>query len=304
MNYFQLLPNLVLSTPTPTDSSATLTIKNLFRSIRFRSDMKKYIQFYERYVVLDDEKPSDVSFKFYENPSYDWMILLFNNIRDINSEWPKSEYFLNEHIRTKYLDPYAVHHYETKQVLYNGLELLPAGLEVLSDFTFSTPPEIGGFGFKGTVTEGSPVIEIIGPTTNVQSSGVEVFNNVIPGYPLFCPTSIFPDGTEIVNCERNVDGVYYVTVDQDALTSQYYDAFSTSRYGPKVLKGDNVLNRVTNYEYESKLNESKRLISILSPSLLRTVEEEFRNKLAYQEFTEYTPPDQEYSLDQKLSNFY
>lgn len=304
MNYFQIVPNLVLPTPTQEDSGSTTTTKNIFRSIRFRSDMKRYTQFYEKYVILDGEKPSDVSFKFYGDPNFDWLILLFNDIKDINSEWPKSTQQINELINTKYVDPYAIHHYETKQIIFNDLELLPAGKIVQEDFTFTTPPQITGFGFQGTVVEGSSVITING-SSQIIATGPTVFHNVFNGAPLFVSPEIFPDGTEIVDCQRNIDNVFYVTVSKESLvTSTNPIEFGTSKYGPVTLKGDKVLDKVYNYDYEMSLNDRKRTISILAPSLLTSVVEEFREKLAYQELTEYSPKDQEYTIEQRLSQFY
>lgn len=304
MYYFQLLPDISLSTPTSTDNTAKTTAKNIFRSIRFRSDMKRYTQFYEKYIILDGERPMDVAMKFYGDPNYDWLVILFNNIKNVDNEWPRSTQQINEIIRTKYTDPYSVHHYETKQVMFEGIEILPAGKIVQENFTFTTPSQISGFGFNGIITAGSPIIQIKG-SAEILSSGPAVFENVFKGGPLFVSPSIFPDGTEIIECRRNIDNTYYVTVDQNALvTSTTPILFGTSKYGPVTLKGEQVIKTVYNQDYEMELNDIKRRISILSPSLLTTVVEEFRQKLAYQELTEYVPEDLEFTIEQKISAFY
>lgn len=304
MNYFQLLPNLVLSDAKDADGTATKTVKNIFRSIRFRSDMKRYIQFYEQYVITDTEKPSDVAMKFYGNPNYDWLVLLFNNIKDANNEWPRNTQQMEEVIRSKYVNPYGVHHYETKKYLFNGIELIPDGLIVDEDFSFTTPSIISGYQFYGTIEEGSPVIFIRG-SADILSTGPTVFKNAYAGAPLRIDTSYFPDGTEIVEVRRNIDNTYYVLVDKNALiTSESPIQFGSSKFGPVTLKGDKIIRPIYNYDYEMGINEKKRTISILDPSLLLTVEEEFRSKLQYQEITEYTPEDTEYSLEAKINSFY
>ena len=57
---------------------------------------------YSPYVVADGEKPDFVSYKFYNNPGYDWVILLTNNIHSIYDEWPRSSEEFNQYIIEKY----------------------------------------------------------------------------------------------------------------------------------------------------------------------------------------------------------
>lgn len=304
MNYFKIVPDLVLSTPSSVDGSATTTVKNIFRSIRFRSDMKRYIQYYEEYVIKDNEKPSDVAYQFYDNPNYDWIILLFNNIKDVDNEWPLSTQRVNELINKKYSNPYGVHHYETKKIEFNGIEILPEGLIVKSDFNFMSPAQMTGYQFSGTIEEDSSVIYING-SAEIISQGPRVFKDAYAGAPLNVSPSIFPDGTEIVEVRRNIDNTYYVVVSNNALvTSSIPIQFGSTKFGPINLKGEKVIKTVYNYDYEMEKNDNKRKISILEPSLILTVEEEFRNKLSYQELTEYAPEGQEYTLEQKINSFY
>lgn len=57
---------------------------------------------YSPYVVADGEKPDFVSYKFYNNPGYDWVILLANNIHSIYDDWPKSSETFEQYIIDKY----------------------------------------------------------------------------------------------------------------------------------------------------------------------------------------------------------
>ena len=54
------------------------------------------------YVVADGEKPDFISYKFYNNPGYDWIILLTNNVHSIYDEWPRSSDAFNQYIIQKY----------------------------------------------------------------------------------------------------------------------------------------------------------------------------------------------------------
>ena len=71
------------------------------------SKIKNYLTEYRGisvfpYVVADGEKPDFISYKFYNNPGYDWIILLTNNVHSIYDEWPRSSDAFNQYIIQKY----------------------------------------------------------------------------------------------------------------------------------------------------------------------------------------------------------
>ena len=71
------------------------------------SKIKNYITEYRSisyspYVVQDGESPDYISYKFYNNPGYDWIILLTNNIHSIYDDWPKTTDAFNQYVAEKY----------------------------------------------------------------------------------------------------------------------------------------------------------------------------------------------------------
>lgn len=71
------------------------------------SKVKDYITQYRSigftpYVVDDGESADYISYKFYGNPGYDWIILMTNNIHSIYDEWPRSSESFKEYIIYKY----------------------------------------------------------------------------------------------------------------------------------------------------------------------------------------------------------
>ena len=71
------------------------------------SKIKNYLTDYRGisfspYVVEDGEKPDFISFEFYDNPGYDWIILLTNNVHSIYDDWPRSSDAFSEYIIEKY----------------------------------------------------------------------------------------------------------------------------------------------------------------------------------------------------------
>ena len=71
------------------------------------SKVKDYITQYRSigytpYVVNDGESPDYISYKFYGNPGYDWIIMLTNNMHSIYDDWPRSYDTFKQYIIEKY----------------------------------------------------------------------------------------------------------------------------------------------------------------------------------------------------------
>lgn len=119
--YFKTLPNLEYHTKL-TDSNSnldTIVAKNLFRRGRIRADIFNNMSFFTKYSIVGDERPEQVSEKFYGTPLYDWVILLTNNILDVYNEWPLSTQALYDYLIEKYGSEevfYQVKHYKTLEV--------------------------------------------------------------------------------------------------------------------------------------------------------------------------------------------
>jgi hypothetical protein len=75
--------------------------------INIVSKVKDYITQYRSigytpYVVQDGESPDYISYKFYGNPGYDWIIMLTNNVHSIYDDWPKNTEVFKNYITEKY----------------------------------------------------------------------------------------------------------------------------------------------------------------------------------------------------------
>jgi hypothetical protein len=119
--YFKTLPNLQYHTKFPDSNSNldTIITKNLFRRGRIRADIFNNMSFFTKYSIIGDERPEQVSEKFYGTPLYDWVVLLTNNILDVYNEWPLSQQALYDYLIEKYGSEevfYQVKHYKTLEV--------------------------------------------------------------------------------------------------------------------------------------------------------------------------------------------
>ena len=135
--YFRQVPNFEYVSRTTGDKyiSEYIPVKNLFKRGKLREDIFGNLQFFEKYQIIGDERPDNVAFKFYNDSTLDWVVLLSNNILNIQSEWPMTQRTFDRVMLEKY-GSYenlysAIHHYETTEIRNsNGVIVLSSGLKI------------------------------------------------------------------------------------------------------------------------------------------------------------------------------
>ena len=143
MGYFKELPNLQYLSQLPDISTNEdyITVKNLFKRAKIRTDIINIITAFDYYQIQDNQRPEIVASKLYGDPELDWVILTTNNITNVREQWPLSNTDLHSYMLDKYGSEEAlssIHHYETTEVKdeYNRL-VMPSGLKVDGDFSIS-----------------------------------------------------------------------------------------------------------------------------------------------------------------------
>ena len=140
-NYFNLLPDFDYVSRLPDAKiSDYIKVKNIFKRVTLREDIYSNLMYFTKYSIKGDDRPDNVANEIYSDPTLDWLILLSNNITHIPTEWPMAQNDFDRFLLDKY-DNYnslenGVHHHETIEVKdSNDVTMVPAGLEVSSDFT-------------------------------------------------------------------------------------------------------------------------------------------------------------------------
>ena len=144
MTYFRELPDVEYQNflSDTTGSLDYIKIKNLFIRGKLRDDLQNVFTVFDKYVILEDERPDQIADKLYGDPSLDWVIRVTANIISYQNDLPLSAQELYNYCVEKYgvdrmLD---VRYYETTAVKdQNGKEVLPAGLVVDQSFTIPNP---------------------------------------------------------------------------------------------------------------------------------------------------------------------
>lgn len=118
--YFSIVPNISYDEKPisyPFSESDYVTAKNFFRRYRLNEDIFSNVVFFQKYSIVEGERPDALANKAYGNPFYDWIILLTNNLVNAQYDWPKSNYEVYKIAESEYDDPYGtIHHYETDEI--------------------------------------------------------------------------------------------------------------------------------------------------------------------------------------------
>jgi hypothetical protein len=138
-NYFKQLPDLLYLDRENKEIRTYAKAKNLFRRIKLRSLSTEQLANFQFYNVIGGERPDQVAFKFYDDPSLDWVILLTNNIINVQTEWPMDNKSFEKYLEDKYGDTlYDVVHYESKEVRNaSGEIILQRGIKIPQNYSFT-----------------------------------------------------------------------------------------------------------------------------------------------------------------------
>lgn len=157
-NYFSQIPDFDYVSRLPDAKiSDYITVKNLFKRGKLREDIFQDVSIFTKYQIRGDDRPDNVAYDFYGDSTLDWLVLTCNNIINVYSEWPMTQFNFENYLLEKYQtfdNINAVHHYETTQVTNTlGAVIVPAGLEVDANFSVSFfDDEIGGMTTKYPVS--------------------------------------------------------------------------------------------------------------------------------------------------------
>jgi hypothetical protein len=150
-SYFRKVPSFeYIKISTDAKIGDYVQVKNLFKRGQIRPDIFSNLAFFEKYRVVGDNRPDNIAYDLYDDPTLDWIILLSNNITNIQTEWPLTQASFDTYLREKYgsgltseEDIYnviynGIHHHETMEVKNSkGVVIVPEGLQITSDVTYN-----------------------------------------------------------------------------------------------------------------------------------------------------------------------
>ena len=93
----------------------TIDVTDIFRRVKIRDKLANNVTLFDKYDVIEGEKPEDVAYKAYGDADYFWVVTLVNNIVNRYYDWPLDSYSFQQFINDKYSNPDGIHHYEVTQ---------------------------------------------------------------------------------------------------------------------------------------------------------------------------------------------
>jgi hypothetical protein len=143
MTYFRELPSILYQSPLSTRSGSDeyVEVKNLFRRVKLRDDLKGSVTYLTNYYVRDGFRPDQVAEELYGSSNLDWVVLHTAGIVNIRDEWPLTSKEIYDYSFNKYgNDLNQIRYYVTTEVKdSSGKVYLPKGKVVDSDFTIPDP---------------------------------------------------------------------------------------------------------------------------------------------------------------------
>ena len=132
------LPELLYNISSKPLDPDFLFVRNIWRRAEVLTEFKSQVTIFNEITVRDGERPEDIATAFYNNPFYNWTVLVANDVVDVYSQWPRSITQLQDFINQKYDNPQATKHHVTTEVkdAKNNI-IVEAGKVVASNYQIS-----------------------------------------------------------------------------------------------------------------------------------------------------------------------
>lgn len=204
--------------------------------------------------ISESDTPQSLSLQYYETPDYYWTIQYLNQKYDMLNDWPMSEVDLTNYCKKKY--PNETPSYDSSSWL-----------------------TINVFG-NGT----TPAIPAIGTTTLTLSDDENLDQILVGDYLMAEP--YFPVGTKIIDIDINnltieldtgatatliSNTVFRAARPLIGMNSLHHYRTSSGIVADKDFienELDEIAIPVTNYDYESEINEEKRYVLMIKPQYM------------------------------------
>lgn len=306
-NYISLLPDAKISD--------YIVVKNLFRRGKVGESIFTNLVYFEKYSINGDERPDQVADKFYNNPTYDWIVFLSNNIINVQDEWPLPSYVFDKVMIQKYgsyEELYSgVHHYQSEEITNslgevmlkektrlsntwktngNFIEVINSKIQSLtsSELTATVTLQNGILNLEeGTQITLSNISEREFNGQFIISQILEKTDNIVTKFTF--TLNELPGNPEPVLASPRTEEVHYTVAEDSTLSgnSYYYEFFDRGLGYTVHVPKTTFLRTVTNYDYEMDQEDKKREIYLLKPDYVPLLLQDIDNIMKYKKSSQY-----------------
>ena len=299
MSYFSNFPKLLYSTSLGIKNFKL--VPNLIAKVTFIRNILQNSDLYYKYSIKDGEKPEDIAYKFYKDPTKHWIILLANQVVDPQYDWLLSTKSLENYINKKYssyslylnLTETYVNDYIVGEVAYQGSTIDASNCDSIVESYDSTNKILkvrlaSDIIANNSIIAGSQSNEthsIIGVKCDTDDSllkynGIEWSKTAISHYKI--TETKWNDYDDIKTKQTYRVSVKDFNNSTNEIINNRTESSTTS-----VLLSDgstlyikNDFSPVYYYDYEIEQNELKRNIIVPRPTYVSRIEEQFQKMMA------------------------
>jgi hypothetical protein len=240
--YFSNFPKIVYDFDLSSGTDYKI-VTDISRNVRFRKQILENISLYDYYDIAEGETPEIISEKIYGTPYYHWVIMLANQRYDYVNDFPLSQLELDTHINKKYGNKkYQIHDYKENGFIKEGVNILR---------------------LRESALDGGGIGEIVvGKVLVSQTNGYvgRIDEVIFQANATATVSASMREGKFILNETLGIlNETVYVEVDQSTIPDNY--------------------TATSNYDYEFALNESKRRIRLIDPTLVDQLIKEFKDTI-------------------------
>ena len=98
-NYFSYFP---LTDHDLTNNGQSVKLTNLLRRFKIQNSAADRSDIFYTYDIQEGDRPDTIADKYYGDSSYAWVVMLYNNIYDVNFDWPLDYVDFESYIAGKY----------------------------------------------------------------------------------------------------------------------------------------------------------------------------------------------------------
>lgn len=271
----------------PATQYANTIATNIISKVKFDQSVQNNLAIFYPYQIQQGERADQIAYKFYDDPTLDWVIYLANNIMDPYYDWPMSFEVFNEYIISKYTSitkakqriSFFRNNYASDESL-----LSPSTYDSLSYLTkkYYTPV----YGLDGTVIsyKRQELDQVIETNKIVLVEFSSTSNTFIVGERVTSGSKVgFVTKENLSSTPKNIviDKITGSFAVNDVVTGDDSGAVGTAT---SVTLLDQPLSDidavffepVSYFTYEEEINENKSNIRILDKSYISKIEKDMR----------------------------
>lgn len=281
MAYFGYLPSTFYKGD---GADQFIVVKDIITRARILDFIKETPGSLLDYTIRDGERPEQLAHRVYGKSDLHWTILMYNEIHDPYFEWPLSSQELEALVLKKYEG--VTYFIDYKGAINDSFNPYPSknfwfeeGLEVTISGVSKTPiiQTWDANFYKIVVPAGSPT-DIIGETiTQTRSDGVSVRATIkkVVLDNQYAVHHFEDENTQEIVDHHLIDVTNIGPYNTGNDNSSFIDRYVINNQEVIALE-ERTIASVTNVEYETRLNDSKRVIQVMRPEYVTLVTKDMR----------------------------